>query len=115
MHGRGGEVGEAARVVEVEMGRHDVAHVGDAEAESGHLPQRRLGDLEPGPGRGPEQKAEPGRIGDVVGAEPAVDQDEPVLALDQEAMAAHRAADEAAPHRAHRPAIEMMDFHARAV
>ena len=47
MDGRIGKVDEAPGVVEVEVGRHDVAHVADAEAEVGDLAQRRLRDLEP--------------------------------------------------------------------
>ena len=61
--GRVGKVGEAPGVVEVEVGRHDVADVGDAKAEVGDLAQRRLGDVEPRPDQRPEQAPEPRRIG----------------------------------------------------
>ena len=113
MNGRRREIREAPGVVEVEMGRHDMAHVGDAEAEGGDLSHRRLGDLKPGPRDGSEKPSEPARVGDVLDPEPAVDEDQAVLALDQQAVAAHRPADERGPHGTHRSAIEMMEAHAR--
>jgi len=121
MHARPWKVGEAARVIEVEMGRHDVAHVGDAETEIRDLPQRRLRDLEPRAGQGVEQESQATRVGDILHAESAVDKDEPVVTLDQKAMAAHRrrrpgasgAAEQASAARAHRSAVEMVDSHAR--
>ena len=72
------------------MGRHDVAHVAWAVAQIHDLPQRRLGDLEPRPHHDVEQMSEPPRLVDVLDAEPGVDEDQPVIALDQEAVAAHR-------------------------
>ncbi len=56
----------------------------------GDLTQRRLGDLEPRPRERVEEDSQPPGIGDVLHAEPAVDEDEPVLALNQQAVAAHR-------------------------
>ena len=114
VHGRRREIAKAARVVEIEMSRHDVTHVGHAEAEVGDLPQRRLGDPEPRPGRRPEQAPEPLRIRDVLDPEPAVNQDQSVLALEQQAMAAHRAADEPRAEGTHRPAIQMVNSHSPA-
>jgi hypothetical protein len=55
-------------------------------AEIDDLPQRRLGDLEPRP----EQRSQSLRFIDVLDAEPSVDEDQPVRAFDQEAVAAHR-------------------------
>ena len=111
MHRRRREIRQAAGVIEVEMGRDDVAHVAHPEAEVGDLPQRRLGDPEPRPGRRPEQPAEPPRIGDVLDPEPAVDEDEPVVAFDEKAVAAHLAADQPRSDRTHRAAIEMVNPH----
>ena len=54
-----GEVAYASGMVEVEMGRHDVAHVVGAEAQIRDLPQRRLGDREPRPRHRIEQESEP--------------------------------------------------------
>jgi hypothetical protein len=59
-------------------------------AEIDDLPQRRLGDLEPRPHREVEQRSQSLRFIDVLDAEPSVDEDQPVRAFDQEAVAAHR-------------------------
>ena len=72
------------------MGRHDVAHVAWPVAQIHDLPQRGLGDLEPRPHHDVEQMSEPPRLVDVLDAEPGVDEDQPVIALDQEAVAAQR-------------------------
>ena len=90
MHRRAREIADPSRMVEIEMSGHDVANVARTEAEVRHLPQRRLGDLEPRPDHGLEQETEPPGFGDLLDAEPGIDQDEAVFALDQEAVAAHR-------------------------
>jgi hypothetical protein len=77
-------------MVEVEMGRHDVTYVAWAIAQIHNLPQRRLGDFEPRPHCEIEQMSESSWLVDVLDAEPGVDEDQPVIALDQEAVAAHR-------------------------
>src|SRR5580704_16355770 len=115
MHGRPREIGKTAGVIKVQMGRYDVADVGHAETQIRNLAKRRLGNLEPRAGRGAEQESKPLRIGDVLDAKPAVDKNEPLFALDQQAVAAHRrrrpwtarASEQALAARAHRPAIEM--------
>ena len=121
VHGGCRKVGQAPGVVEVQVGRHDVADVVDAEAEVGDLAERRLGHFEPRPGERGEQETEPIGIAHVLDPEPGVDEDEPVLALDQQAMAAHRrdrpgaaaAAEQPSAARAQRPAVEMVDSHRR--
>ena len=84
-----GEIADPASVVEIEMGRHDVANIAWAEAEIRDLPERRLGDVEPRPHHRVEQESEPPRLVDILDPEPGIDQDQSVLALDQEAVAAH--------------------------
>ncbi len=89
MHRRAGEIADPSRMVEVEMGRHDVADIAGPEAQVHHLPQRRFDDIEPRPRHGVEQESETPWLVDVFNAEPRVDQDQPVIALNQEAVAAH--------------------------
>ena len=50
-----GEVGQAAGMVEVEVGAGDVAHVGRVEAQAADPLDRRLGDIARGPERGGER------------------------------------------------------------
>ena len=83
------EIADPSRVVEVEMRWHDVADVAGAKSQIHHLPERRLGDVEPWPHHRVEQKSEPPRLVDILDPKAGVDQDQPVLALDQEAVAAH--------------------------
>jgi hypothetical protein len=117
---RTGEIADASRMVEIEVGRHDVAHVARAVAQIHDLPQRRLGDLEPRPHHDVEQRPEPPRLVDILDAEPSVDEDQPVIALDQEAVATHRgrrqkpanAAKQSPAERTQRPTVEMMNSHA---
>ena len=112
-----GEIAYSARVVEVEVGRHDVANVAWAVAQIRDLPERRLGDVEPWPHHRVEQVSEPPRLVDVLDPEPGVDQDQSVVALDQEAVAAHGrrrqraagAAEQPSAARTERPAVEVMD------
>ena len=72
------------------MGRHDVAHVAWAVAQIHDLPQRRLGDFQPRAHHEVEQMSEPLRLVDILDAKTSVDENQPVVALDQEAVAAHR-------------------------
>ena len=112
-----GEIADPSRVVEVEMGRHDVAHIARAVAQIRDLPERRLGDVEPWPHHRVEQESEPPRLVDILDPEPGIDQDQSVVALDQEAVAAHGrgrqraagAAEQLPAARTERPAIEVMD------
>jgi hypothetical protein len=107
-------------VVEIEMGRHDVANVAWAEAQVRNLPERRLGDVEPWPHHRIEEESEPPRLVDILNPEPGVYQNQPVASLDQEAVAAHGrarqwaagAAEQLPAARTERPAIEVMDAHA---
>ena len=81
------EVGEAADVVDVEVGRDDVADVVDAKPEALDLPGRGLGGIEPRP----QQVA--GRARSAVGsravaqAETGVHEDEPAIGLDEQDVA----------------------------
>ena len=84
-----GEIADPSRVVEVEMGRHDVANVARAEAQIRDLPERRLGDVEAWPHHCVEQESEPPRLVDILDPKPGIDQDQSVIALDQQAVAAH--------------------------
>jgi hypothetical protein len=106
-------------MVEVEMGRHDVANIARAETQIRDLPERRLGDVEPWPHHRVEQETEPPWLVDILNPEPGIDQHKAMIALDQQAMAAHGrgrkraagAAEQLAAPRAKRPAIEVMDTH----
>jgi hypothetical protein len=53
------------------------------------LPERRLGHVKPWPHHPVEQEAEPPWLIDILNPEPGIDQDKSVIALDQEAVAAH--------------------------
>src|SRR4029077_12507317 len=83
------EIADPSRVVEVEMRRHDVTNIAWAEAQIRDLPERRLRDVEPWPDHRVEQESEPPRLVDILNPEPGIDQDQSVVALDQEAVAAH--------------------------
>ena len=112
-----GEIADPSRVVEVEMGWDDVAHIARAVPQIHDLPQRRLRDVEPWPHHRVEQKSEPPRLVDILNPEPGIDQDQSVIALDQEAVAAHGrgrqrpagAAEQLPAARTERPAIEVVD------
>jgi hypothetical protein len=84
VHGGVGEVGESARVVEVEVGEHDVGDVGRIEPAGAQLVQ----DGAVGVAIGSQQVAdgpEPARgVGDVGGAEAGVDEDKSVVGVQQE-------------------------------
>src|SRR5690606_30574824 len=121
VHACVGEVVQASRVVEVEMGQQDVAYVARVEAETldladgGHLlAEGRIHQEE-------EVRAEPVAGGcDIAQPEPGVDQYQAVGGLDQQAVAGQLAAFEdpcaAVVHeppaqRAGRNAVEVMDAH----
>ncbi len=112
-----GEIADPSGVVEVEMSRHDVANIARAEAHIRDLPERRLGNVEPWPHDRVEQESESSRLVDILDPEPGIDQDQSVLALDQEAVAAHGrgrqraagAAEQLPAARTERPAIEVVD------
>ena len=71
------------------MSWHDVANIARTIAPIHHLPQRSLGDVEPRPRDRIEHESKSLRLVDVLDAKPGVDQDQPVIALDQEAVATH--------------------------
>jgi hypothetical protein len=116
-----GEIADPSRVVEIEMGRHDVAHIARSEAQIRDLPERRLGDVEPWPHHRIEQESEPARLVDILDAKPGVDQDQSIIALDQQAVAAHGrgrqrtagAAEQSSAAWTERSAVEVMDAHAQ--
>jgi hypothetical protein len=114
-----GEVGQPARVVEVEVGDGDVADVGRVEAQAADLLHGRLTELGLRAKADRERHAETSvRAGDVVSAEAGVDQHEAVPGLDQQAVAAHArapeaalAGDQSAPVRAEGAAVEVVNRH----
>ncbi len=111
VHPRVREVAEPAGVVEVEVRDHDVAHVGRLVAERLHLRDRRLGEVQPRADRLHERAAETLRVGDVAGADPGVDEGQPVRPLHQQAVRHQVVGHDAEPGggRAHRGAVEVPD------
>ncbi len=93
-----------------------LAHVAGGEAERLDLLQRRLPELGPRPHQR-EDGPELARVAGVLGAEAGVEQDEPVVGLDQQAVAddpalleqAALAVDQPRPVGAQRPAVEVVD------
>jgi hypothetical protein len=120
VHGGLGEILQAARMVEIQMGQHDVAHVPGREAPGRHLRQGGVAVLEPDPVHVDEERAQaPVRVLHVPGAEAGIHQDEAArVRLHQQAVA-HQLRGRAATHpipqpaadRAHAAAIEMVDAH----
>src|SRR3712207_243991 len=112
-------------MVEIEMGEHDVAHVGGREAERLDLADRGLLlaqlDVEHRAHRaGDARLGRPMRVVDVLEAVAGVDEDEAAVGLDQQAVADEMAlealaapVEQPAAERAIGAAIEMMDAHAR--
>ena len=83
------EIADPSRVVEVKVGRHDVADIAWAEARIGDLPER-VGDVEPRPAPSRvERKSKPTRLVDVHQLQTSINQDKSAIALDQEAVTAH--------------------------
>jgi hypothetical protein len=110
VHFRRREVGQAPRVVEVQMREHDMPHVLALETERLDLRQRRHVRL-----RGvdlhhrTEERAESARVAHVIDADSRVDEHEPVrVGLEQQTVRGHPNAREAGAHRA---AVEVMDVH----
>ncbi len=118
-----GKVGQAARVVEVEVGRDDVAHIVRVETERGELRDRRLGAVGLRAHERREDAPELARVRRVRAPEARVDQDEAVGALDQQAVADELrarqqpslAGEHARPAGTHRPAVEVVDRTRRGV
>ena len=86
---RGREVADASRMVEVQVGGHDMTHIARAVTQVHDLPQCGLCDFEKRPHRKVEQMSEAPRLVDILDAEAGVDQNQPIIALDQQAVAAH--------------------------
>jgi hypothetical protein len=84
---RVGKVREAAGVVEVEVRGNDVAHITGLEAERLDLRERGLGRIETGADECSDGSAKLARPIYVVNAEAGVDEDQPLGALDQQAVA----------------------------
>jgi hypothetical protein len=78
---------DTARVVKIEMGEHDMAHIRSGEPELLELAQGGIGFSQPDTVGKPEEPAEPPRLRDVAQSEPGIDQDEPDFGLDQQTMA----------------------------
>ncbi len=112
-----GEVRQPAGVVDVEMRSDDLADVARIEAERAHLLDRRLGLARLRSEERVEDQPELARVAHVVEPEARIDQDEPVGALDEQAVAddlrlaehASLAADQPSAVRAHRAAAEVVD------
>jgi hypothetical protein len=108
-----GEIREAPRAVEIQVRRHDVMHVLAAKTEPLDLRHRGLLQREGRRVLRKEATPEATGISDVAGADPGVDQHEPVRRLDDEAMAYHPRAreepslpqNEPLAARAERPAV----------
>lgn len=118
MNLRIGEVRQSACVIEIQVGDHDVADIGRAVAECGHVGQRRFSLVEFRPRHCDERTPESSTgLGDVGCPNAGVDQYEAVIAFHEQAMTDHpprtepapRRADQLAAVRTHRAAIEMVD------
>ena|SRR5690242_18506496 len=77
---------DAAGVVEIEVGEHDVAHIFGLEAQRLELTQRGRPFVQSDAVGDPEKPAEPPRLPDILQSEPGIDEDEPDLGLDQQTM-----------------------------
>ena len=118
-----GEVGQAAGMVEVEVGGDHMAHVVRIKAALTDLGDRGLTGAGARTDERVEERAELARIARIVEAEACVDQDQTVRALDQQAVADEpRLGQESAAAgqltrttRAHRAAVEVMDGARRGV
>jgi len=105
VHPRPREVREPTRVVEVEMGEHDVGDVVGVMPEGANLGDGGLGGREHRPGQGSPAGAEPPRVGQVLGAQPRVDEQQPVGPLHQQAVRHHAAE----PDQPEARAVEVTD------
>ena len=114
------KVRQAAGVIQVQVRERDVTHIAGLEPEALHLVERGIFEPEPRLRGGSEEPPELGRVRDVTGAKSGLDEDQALVALDQQAMAAHAPAveepalsvDEASSDGAHRTAIEMVNYEA---
>jgi hypothetical protein len=113
------EILDAAGMVEVEVGHHDMAHVRGGEAERAHLRDGGFLGTELDVVELEEELRQPAvRMIDVAGAEAGIDQDQPSIAFDQQAMA-HEvsqrtvagAVEQSAAGRAAGSAVKMMNAH----
>lgn len=107
MQGGVREVGDAADVVEVEMGRDDVGHVRRIQAQLLEPADRRLRLPEPGAHQVRVPADASGGIGDVRQPEPGVDQHDARVGFTRQHMA-HQPPDE---RRGERAAIEVVYPH----
>ena len=81
------EVGQAAGVVRVEVGEHDVGDVAGREPQRRHLCRRRLGGVEDRADQEHERPAEPGgALLDVGDPDAGVHEREPVGPFDEQAV-----------------------------
>ena len=78
---------DAAGVVKIEMGQHDVAHIGGAEAQLFDLPQSGIGLAQPDAIGNAEEGAQSSRLRHVARAEPGIDEHQPDFGFDQKAVA----------------------------
>ena len=105
VHLRGGEVGEAADVVEIQVGEHDVPHVPRIQAQGLYAADRRLALTQcraQDVARGAEAT---GRVGDVRQPDPRVHQHEAARRLYQQHARGG--------HTRERPAVHLVDPHER--
>lgn len=117
------EIGEAARLIEIEVGEDDIADVLGFESQKLELPDHRLVDVKLGlPPRLPEGAGKRlHRLGDVMGAESGIDEDDSGRGFDGEAVAnelstregASMAVDEELAAGTEGAAIEVVNAHGR--
>ena len=108
-------------MIEIEVGDDDVAHVHRIEAERADLRQRRLLEAQLEVVKADEQRADPRRrLRDIAGAKASIDEHQPGLGLDQQAVAdqvtehARAGAIKQPPAgRATGAAVKVMDAHQR--
>ena len=101
------------------MGQQQMLHVVAGKPKRLDLPNRGLGRIEPGRRLPDPSRPEPRRVLDIVQSDAGIDQRQPVIGLDQQAMADHpRPLEDAAgavhqppADRAHGAGVEMMDAH----
>ena len=121
MDRRPGEILDAAGVVEIEMRHDDVPHVARREAESLDLPDRGQPRVEADVVEHDEERADaPIGVAHVLQAEAGIDEDEPLVGLEEQAVtgelrgrAAADAVEYGAAERLHQSAIEVVDAQCR--
>ena len=97
----------AADMVRVEVRDHNVADVLKAEAELVDLVRRRFGGHQHGSGDEPDRPHSSRRIGAVVQAETGIDEDQPVVCLDEQHVTDTRGS----AGKVHRAAVEVVNLH----